>query len=92
MIMGAVHGLNLALIWWLSRLLLGNAANRWTVAAAVVLAAFGPMTLSEVGTSFSDILTALPVIAGIGLLLLAEEAHRARNIFWPDCCWAPRSG
>jgi hypothetical protein len=81
LIMGAVHGLNLALIWWLSRMLLGNAANRWTLAAAVLLAAFGPMTLSEVGTSFSDILTALPVIAGVTFILLAEEKHRSRRIF-----------
>jgi hypothetical protein len=79
MIMGAVHGLNLALIWWLSRLLLGRAGNGWTVAAAVLLAAFGPMTLSEVGTSFSDILTALPIIAAAGLILTAEEACRTRN-------------
>jgi len=81
LIMGAVHGLNLALIWWLARVLLGNAGNRWTLAASVMLAAFGPMTLSEVGTSFSDILTAPLVIAGVTLTLLAEETHRARNIF-----------
>src|SRR3954469_25738199 len=35
LIMGAVHGLNLALIWWLSRVLLGSLANRWTLVAAV---------------------------------------------------------
>src|SRR3954469_11656423 len=79
-IMGAVHGLTLALVWRLSRLLLGNAANRWTLAAAVMLAAFGPMTLSEVGTSFSDILTALPVIAALSLILTAEQSHRARRL------------
>jgi hypothetical protein len=38
------------------------------------------MTLSETGTSFADILTALPVIAGIGLILKAEQAHRVRNL------------
>jgi hypothetical protein len=81
LIMGAVHGLNLALIWRLSRVLLAHAANAWTVAAAVLLAAFGPMTLSEVGTSFSDILTALPVIAGVTLILTAEQSHRARTLF-----------
>ncbi len=81
LIMGAVHGLNLALIWRLSRVLFGNAANGLTVAASMLLAAFGPMTLSEVGTSFSDILTALPIVAGVTLMLLAEEAHRARTLF-----------
>lgn len=81
LIMGAVHGLNLALIFFLSRVLLGNAGNGLTLAASVLLAAFGPMTLSEVGTSFSDILTALPIIAGITLMLLAEQSHRARFVF-----------
>src|SRR6266851_3441264 len=64
-LLGAIHGLNLALIYWFSRQVLSGAASRWTLAAAVAIAAFGPMTLSEVGTSFADILTALPVIAGI---------------------------
>ena len=72
-LLGAVHGLNLALVWWISRTLLGTSASNWTVLASVVIAAFGPMALSEVGTSFADILTALPVIAGLGLVLLARE-------------------
>jgi hypothetical protein len=80
MIMGAVHGLNLALVYWLSRIVLGPAANAWTVAAAVVLATFGPMTLSETGTSFSDILTAIPIIAGLALMLAADEPRPTRYI------------
>lgn len=80
MTMGAVHGLNLALIYWLSRIVLGQAANALTVAAAVVLAAFGPMTLSETGTSFSDILTAIPIIAGLALILAADEPRPLRYI------------
>ncbi|MEH2475223.1 hypothetical protein V1281_003601 [Nitrobacteraceae bacterium AZCC 2161] len=77
-IMGAVHGLNLALIWWLSRVLLGQAANALTIAAAVLLASFGPMTLSEVGTSFSDILTAIPIIAGLALMLTSDDPRPVR--------------
>ena len=80
MMLGAIHGLNLALIFWLSRSLLNGAATAWMLAASVVIAAFGPMTLSEVGTSFADILTALPVIAGVGLMLSAEPQHRARLV------------
>jgi hypothetical protein len=72
MILGSIHGLNLALIYWFSRSLLGSAASAWTLAASVIIAAFGPMTLSEVGTSFADILTALPVIGGLGLILSAK--------------------
>jgi hypothetical protein len=76
MLLGAIHGLNLALIFWLSRSLLNRAASGLMLAASVVIAAFGPMTLSEVGTSFADILTALPVIAGVGLMLSAKPQHR----------------
>jgi hypothetical protein len=80
MLLGALQGLNLALIYWLSRTVLGGAANRWTLAAAMVIAAFGPMTLSEVGTSFADLLTALPVIAGVGLMLSANARHQSRFV------------
>jgi hypothetical protein len=72
-LLGAVHGLNLALIYWFSRKLLGSAASGWTILASLIIAAFGPMTLSEVGTSFTDVLTAMPVIAGVGLTLSESE-------------------
>jgi hypothetical protein len=78
-LLGAVHGLNFALVYWLSRTVLGNAASIWAVVASLVIAAFGPMTLSEVGTSFSDILTALPIIAGITLILSAGEQQANRQ-------------
>src|SRR5260221_4534482 len=76
MIMGAVHGLNLLLTYFLTRVLLGQSATMSAIGAAVVIAAVGPMTLSEVGTSFSDILTALPILAGCLLILSAEESRR----------------
>src|SRR5216684_6328016 len=47
MLLGAVHGLNLALVWWVSRAVLGSAASTWTVLASLIIAAFGPMTLAE---------------------------------------------
>src|SRR6266478_8031766 len=51
MLLGAIHGLNLALIFWFSRCVLNGAGRGLMLAASVVIAAFGPMTLSEVGTS-----------------------------------------
>ncbi len=81
MIMGAVHGLNLLLIYSLVRILLREAATAIAIAAAILIAAVGPMTLSEVGTSFSDILTALPILAGCALILSANESHRGRYVF-----------
>jgi hypothetical protein len=80
MIIGAVHGLNLALVYWLTRTLLGNASTTAAVAASILIAAFGPMTLSEVGTSFSDILTALPILAGFILILSADGSQRLRYL------------
>lgn len=78
MIMGAVHGLNLALIYWLARRLLGNAMSTLAIAAILLLAACGPMTLSETGTSFADILTSIPIIAGL-LLMLARDDVEPRH-------------
>ncbi len=80
MMLGAIHGLNLALIYWISRLALSSAGNGLTIAASVVIAAFGPMTLSEVGTSFADLLTALPVIGGVGLILSPDSRQRSRYV------------
>lgn len=75
MILGAVHGLNLLLIYFLVRVLLKEVATVSAIAAAILMAAVGPMTLSEVGTSFSDILTALPIVAGC-ILILSEDGSR----------------
>ena len=86
MILGAVHGLNLLLIYVLSRVLLREAATAWAIGSSILIAAVGPMTLSEVGTSFSDILTALPILAGCVLILSAAIASRTlcpgRAVAW----------
>jgi Glycosyltransferase family 87 len=80
MIIGAVHGLNLLLIYFLVRALLRETATASAIGAAILIAAVGPMTLSEVGTSFSDILTALPILVGCVLILSAGESQHGRYI------------
>jgi len=80
MILGAVHGLNLLLIYFLIRVLLREAATASAIGASILIAAVGPMTLSEVGTSFSDILTALPILAGCILILSADGSHHGRYV------------
>jgi hypothetical protein len=80
MIIGAVHGLNLLLIYFLVRVLLLNAATATAIGASILIAAVGPMTLSEIGTSFSDILTALPIVGGCILILSADEKHYGRYV------------
>ncbi|CAN5315683.1 hypothetical protein BH11PSE4_BH11PSE4_44160 [soil metagenome] len=72
LIMGAVQGLNLAMVYSLTRILLGAAASRACLIAAVLLAAFGPITLSEVGTSFADITLSLPIMAALALILFSD--------------------
>jgi hypothetical protein len=78
MILGAVHGLNLLLVYVLVRVLLRHAATVTAIGAAILIAAVGPMTLSETGTSFSDILTALPILLGCILILSADGARQGR--------------
>jgi hypothetical protein len=73
LIMGAVHGLNLVAIYSLTRALLGSAANVICLAASILLAAFGPITLAEVGTSFADIALSLPIIAALILVTSSDE-------------------
>jgi hypothetical protein len=80
MLIGAIHGLNLALICLFTRVVLRQAASVAAIAAAVVIAAFGPMTLSEVGTSFSDVLLALPLIGGFLLILAADRSPTANHL------------
>jgi hypothetical protein len=80
MILGAVHGLNLLLIYFLIRVLLREAATASAIGASILIAAVGPMTLSEVGTSFSDILTALPILAGCILILSTDGSRPGRYV------------
>ena len=81
LIIGALHGLNLVVIYFVARVLMREAASASAIAAAILIAASGPMTLVEVGTSFADILTALPVIAGFALIVSADESKWTRYIF-----------
>lgn len=78
MLLGAVHGLNLLLVYVLVRVLMRNAATAIAIGAAILIAAVGPMTLSETGTSFSDILTALPILMGCILILSADGVRNGR--------------
>lgn len=79
MVMGAVHGLNLALIYGLTRTLLGPAVTVAALVASVLIAASGAQTIAEVGTSLADILTALAVVGGFWLLL-RDNQQRAWDV------------
>jgi hypothetical protein len=69
-VVGAIQALNLPVVWVLLRRLIPD-LSWFAIAAAIVISASGAMTLSEIGTSFADLLTAIPVLIGIVLLLPA---------------------
>lgn len=73
MALGAIQGLNLVLVYGLTRALLGPAATVAALAASVLIAASGAQTVGEVGTSHADILTALAVVGGFWLLLRNDQ-------------------
>jgi hypothetical protein len=80
LIIGAFHGLTLLPVYYLTRAVLREATTPSALLASMLIAACGAMTLSEVGTSFSDITTALPVVAGFAVILSADETHRTRYL------------
>ncbi len=74
-IVGAVQSLNLVIAWALTRRLMPNLS--WIpTAAAVLISASGAMTLSEIGTSFGDLLTAMPVLIGVFFLVTSSQQQR----------------
>ena len=61
-----------AVIAWIVTPALGWKERLPTVLAAVVISAASPMAISEVGTTFSDLLTSILVLGGLALLMRAE--------------------
>jgi hypothetical protein len=75
--MGAMHSWIVWVVWGLTRTLLPQAALGWRV-LAVVTAVTGGLTLSEVGTSFGDLLLATPLLGALLLILQADRDGAAR--------------
>ena len=79
--LAAIHAINLVLIFFLSRQLLAGMERRRRdlfSALAMVLAAAGPMFLSEIGTTFSDIMTSIAIVAAFCLLASLNGDPRGR--------------
>ena len=77
-IVGAMQALNLPVAWILLRRLVPD-LSWFVIAAAMVISASGAMTLSEIGTSFADLLTAIPVLIGV-VMLLPAGPRRPRTV------------
>ncbi len=78
-VLGALHGINLVLVLAIARLLPlpeDYKLRRFALFMAVALAAVTPIFVLELGTSFIDISTSIPVLAGVLLFLLAVPEMR----------------
>lgn len=67
-IVGTIQALNFPIVWILMRRLIPD-LSWFAMVATMIISASGAMTLSEIGTSFADLLTAIPVLIGLVLLL-----------------------
>jgi hypothetical protein len=75
MALGALHGLNLWLVFVIARIVtraMPPTARTIAIVAAVAISALSPMAISEFGTSMTDIVISLPVLAGLALLMNAD--------------------
>jgi hypothetical protein len=82
-VLGALHGINLVLVLAIARLLPlpeDPKLRRFALLMAVALAAVTPIFILELGTSFIDISTSVPVLAGVLLFLLAVPALRPTTL------------
>ncbi len=77
--MGAVHASIIWVVWGLTRVLLPSGALGCRV-LALATAVTGGLTLSEVGTSFGDLLLATPLLGALLLILQADREGAARPI------------
>jgi hypothetical protein len=68
-LLGAVQSLNVCLALWLASLLMPGRHGLWLLATALTWA--NPVFLSEVGTSYTDITTSLPVLVALVVLVKA---------------------
>jgi hypothetical protein len=88
MLHAAFHALNLVLLYLLTELLvrrIGAAPERAKVIGFWLLGAIAPIYWTLVGTSFADLLTSVPVLAGLWLVARAiseSGAPRIKTIAW----------
>jgi hypothetical protein len=81
LLIGAVHGLNLFVVYLTARSLFqGRRPNGVLILAALAVAACGPMFFSEIGTTIADISTSLFVLCGVWLAL--EGLRREASSTW----------
>jgi len=87
--MGAIHGLNFGLIYWIALLLFSKESAPMQMLLALLTAncaMTGAVGISELGTTFNDNFVSLPVLAA--LWLLVRSLHRFGDVskrVWFGC-------
>jgi hypothetical protein len=80
MVLGALHALNfwlVAIILWIVTPKLRLAPRVAAVLCGLAISGAGPMTISEIGTTMSDLLVSLPILGGLALLMRADFSNRS---------------
>jgi len=77
-LLGAIQGTALGLVWVIARQFSRSASF---AVLSVAAAASGPMLLTEMGTSFPDLLGAIPVLVGV-FLLFSRHGENGRSTLW----------
>ena len=80
-VMAAIHSLAVVATWYLAKQLFPDNSRKALTLRVVstVLGVVCPLVLTEVGTSFIDITSAIPVVLGIALLLRAINSGSSRT-------------
>lgn len=82
-VLGALHGLNLVLVYLLCKTILPPSAQRNPIAMVVTaMSAVHPVFWSELGTSLAELLACLPILAGMLCLLKLVQLDEARYRRW----------
>lgn len=82
-LLGAVHGLNAALIFGLGLLVLRDGSPRAAAGAALlaaVVGSLGPAAVSLLGTTFADNLVSIPALLALLLVLAGGASARANRL------------
>lgn len=82
MVLGALQASVLVLVLVIARQVAGAGvlSTRWAVVAALAISAASPVALSELGTSFADLLLSALVLAALGVMLPVGSARRRARL------------
>ena len=87
LLLSALQALNIALVAVLAHVLLKpfkvqNVTRALMIAACALVAGSSPMFLTELGTSFADVLVTIPVLGGLIFWCLSMRTDAARSSIW----------